>query len=331
MNAADPRLEHLRWMLLARRLELRLRALYLQGKIAASAFLGLGQEAFSAAGSMHLRRGDILGPSIRDMAGRLAFGETVQEALRVYLGKRTSNMRGRDGNVHRGDPGTGLYPMISHLGSMVGVVGGSLLARRLRGDEPETDKPVGMVSVGDGGMSTGALHEGLNVVAVERLPFVLMVSNNQVAYSTFNDRSFACRDLVDRAPGYGVSGRSCDGEDPVECLRVVGEAVAAARAGEGPQMVVARMLRLSGHGEHDDAKYITPEIRARHRDCLEVGRERAIADGLLDEDGYAAMEAEIEAQIDTEVVEAEAQPDPDPDREDWCAYSERWLTEGLRP
>src|SRR5258708_29791639 len=90
-------------------------------------------------------------PLIRDQAGRLAFGEPLFDILRTYLGKKTGPMRGRDGNVHRGRPHEGTYPMISHLGAAVSLVTGALMAKRMRGETGF----VGATSIGDGGSSTG--------------------------------------------------------------------------------------------------------------------------------------------------------------------------------
>ena len=184
MTADPDRLALFRWMVLARTLDDRMAKLKAQAEVPGSVFLGRGQEAFSAAAGMRLRRGDIFAPLIRDQAGRLAFGETPLDAVRCVLGRRTGWMRGRDGNIHRGDWGIGLVPMISHLGAMVSVVAGVLLARRLAGKGRPEDLDVGVVSIGDGGMATGSLHEGLNAAAVERLPLVLLVANNQYSYST---------------------------------------------------------------------------------------------------------------------------------------------------
>ncbi|TVR46991.1 MAG: thiamine pyrophosphate-dependent dehydrogenase E1 component subunit alpha, partial [Planctomycetota bacterium] len=237
------------------------------------------------------------------------------------------SMRGRDGNVHRGNIEFGLLPMISHLGAMISTVGGMLLARRLQGKLCGDALPVGLCSLGDGAMGTGAAHEGLNVLAVERLPVVIMLANNQLAYSTLNDRSFACRDFCDRALGYGIQAHTCNGEDPQSCRAAAEAAFAAARAGQGPQMVIATMLRLTGHGEHDDATYTPPELMAKAKDCLEVAVHEAEAAGV----DVAAMRAEIDALIDEAVSTCLAEPEPNPDVEDWCAYSERWLDQGLVP
>src|SRR5580765_6531148 len=233
-----------RFMLMGRLLDEKFASLYRMGKIYGGVFLGRGQEALSVATAFYLKRGDVFAPLIRDCAGRLAFGEPMLDAVRSYLGSPLGPMRSRDGNVHRGRPREGLYPMISHLGAMISVVNGALFAHRFKGIEGT----VGATSIGDGGTSTGSFHEALNQAAVEKLPLVLVIANNQYAYSTATSRQFACADLVDRAVGYGMEGHDCDGVDLTECLDVVSEAVNKARRGGGPQLIVARLLRLCGHG-----------------------------------------------------------------------------------
>ena len=151
-------LKAFRFMLLARVLEEKLATLYRAGLIKGGVFLGRGQEALSVSIGISLRQGDIFAPLIRDQAGRLAFGDTVLDTLRTYLGSQLGSMRGRDGNIHRGRPREGYYAMISHLGAMIPVVAGGLMARRFRGETGG----VGVTCLGDGGTSTGAFHEGVN-------------------------------------------------------------------------------------------------------------------------------------------------------------------------
>jgi pyruvate dehydrogenase E1 component alpha subunit/2-oxoisovalerate dehydrogenase E1 component alpha subunit len=311
-----------RGMLLARTLEERIASLYRAGKISGGVFLGTGQEALSVSLGGALREGDYFGPLIRDMAGRLAFGETLVDVTRTYLGSPLGPMRARDGNIHRGRPKQGIFPMISHLGTMVSVIAGALLARRLRGTLVDV---VGATSIGDGGTSTGAFHEGMNLAAVERLPMVVLVANNQYAYSTPTDRQFACADLLDRAAGYGFAGHSVDGTDLASCLSVVQSAVAAARAGNGPQMIVARLLRLTGHGEHDDASYVDPTLRASAvgGDCLKLARQLIVSRGWAEAGDLDAWRAKCVAQVDAAVATAQSDAPPDPKREDWTALSTR--------
>src|SRR5881394_2532 len=220
----DQYIQACRWMLLARTLDEKFASLYRAGKIHGGVFLGRGQEALSVSIGLALRKGDVFAPLIRDLAGRLAFGEPVLDAVRTFLGSALGPMRGRDGNVHRGRPKEGLLPMISHLGAMISVVNGMLMARKFKGQ----NGTVGATCIGDGGTSTGSFHEALNQAAVEKLPLVVIVANNQYAYSTPASRQFACAELVDKAIGYGVEGHEADGTDLAECLEVMEDIVARA-------------------------------------------------------------------------------------------------------
>jgi pyruvate dehydrogenase E1 component alpha subunit/2-oxoisovalerate dehydrogenase E1 component alpha subunit len=314
-----------RYMLLARLLEEKLASLYRAGKIFGGVFMGRGQEALSVAIGLSLRKGDIFAPLIRDQAGRLAFGESVLDAVRTYMGSPLGPMRGRDGNVHRGRPREGLLPMISHLGAMIAVVNGMLFARRLKG----MSGTVGAASIGDGATSTGAFHEALNQAAVEKLPLVLVVADNQYAYSTPTTRQFACRSLVDRALGYGVQGHSLEGNDLSACLKVVAGAVVRARAGGGPQLVVARLLRLCGHGEHDDASYIDPKLKNSPlgRDCLKLAEEFLRQQGWANDLAFETWRKAALQQVEEAVATVQREAPPDPYKEDWCALASKHLSE----
>jgi acetoin:2,6-dichlorophenolindophenol oxidoreductase subunit alpha len=324
--ARETTLAAYRFMLLARVLDDKYAALYRAGKIHGGVFLGRGQEALSAAVGISLKKNDVFAPLIRDAAGRLAFGEKVLDAVRTYLGSSLGPMRGRDGNVHRGRPQEGQLPMISHLGAMISVVNGILLARKFK----KISGTVGAACIGDGATSTGAFHEALNQAAVEKLPLVLVVADNFYAYSTPTSRQFACENLADKAVGYGVEAHSVDGTDLSACLKVVGHAVARARAGQGPQLVVAKLLRLCGHGEHDDSSYIDPKLKNSPvgRDCLKVAEEYLLGQKWSDATTLATWRSEIVSEIEEAVGQVQREPTPDPFAENWSAISSEHLNEG---
>jgi TPP-dependent pyruvate/acetoin dehydrogenase alpha subunit len=315
-----------RFMLQARLLDDKFAALYRAGKINGGVFLGRGQEALSASVGVSLKKTDVFAPLIRDGAGRLAFGEPMIDAIRTYLGSALGPMRGRDGNVHRGRPQAGLLPMISHLGAMVSVVNGMLFARRMKG----ISGSVGATCLGDGATSTGAFHEALNQAAVEKLPLVLVVANNQYAYSTPNCRQFACANLADRGAGYGVESYSVDGTDLSACLEVVGHAVERARSGHGPQLVVAALLRLCGHGEHDDASYVDSELKNSPlgRDCLKVAEDFLLQKKFADATQLATWHHETLQEIEHTFAQVQREPAPDPVAEKWQALASENLVEG---
>ncbi|MES2475287.1 MAG: thiamine pyrophosphate-dependent dehydrogenase E1 component subunit alpha [Verrucomicrobiota bacterium] len=308
-------------MLRGRILENKLSSLYKAGKIVGGVYLGRGQEAVSATLGTSLIQGtDFFAPLIRDQAGRTAFGEPLIDCTRTYLGSVEGPMRGRDGNIHRGRPEMGMPAMISHLGAQVPLIAGMLFAKRLQGTLPGR---VGATCIGDGATSTGAFHEGLNLAAIERLPMVVVVANNQFAYSTPNNRQFACVDLVEKARGYGIGGFSVDGTDLLACASVIGEAVRRARDGGGPQMVVAHLLRLSGHGEHDDGSYVPNEVRGGHygRDCIEVAMRQLVDNRLASVEEIQAWQDSIANEVQRAVAQAQQENAPDPYEENWTALS----------
>jgi acetoin:2,6-dichlorophenolindophenol oxidoreductase subunit alpha len=316
-----------RVMLLARTLEEKLSSLYKAGRLVGGVYLGRGQEAYSAALGVQLQRGkDVLGPFIRDQAARIAFEEPLLDATRTYFGSLQGPMRGRDGNVHRGRPKEGLPAMISHIGSMVPLVAGMLFGKRMRG---ELGDAIGATTCGEGGMSTGAFHEGVNLAAVEKLPLLVCVTNNQFSYSTPNERQFANKNLVDRAKGYGIAGHTCDGTDLLDCLTTLRTAAQNARSGGGPQLIIATTLRLTGHGEHDDASYIPAELKKSSvgRDCLHVAEAQVQAKGWATAAEILTWRDDCRSQVEAAVAQASKEAAPDPFRENWLAVSSRELSD----
>src|SRR6266404_2190047 len=303
-------LEAFRWMLLSRTLEEKLVSLYRGGQITGGVYIGKGQEAVSVACGLFLQKGDIFAPLIRDQAGRSAFGEPILDVARTYLGSRQGPMRGRDGNIHRGKPSEGQLAMI---------------AKRFHGEK----NFVGLSCIGEGGMQTGSFHEGMNLAAVEQVPLVIVATNNHYAYSTPNDREFACADLVDRAKGYGFEGYSIDGTDLSTCLDVIGSAVKRARAGRPPQLVVASVLPLSGHGEHDDASYVTDEMKRQPfaQDCLKLAEKKIVDLEMADAATLQSWREDAAKQVDEAIATAQKEAAPDGEKEDWCAISTRELAD----
>ena len=324
-TARDSTLAAYRFMLLARLLDDKYAALYRAGKIHGGVFLGRGQEALSASIGVSLKKSDVFAPLIRDAAGRLAFGETILDAVRTYLGSSLGPMRGRDGNVHRGRPLEGQLPMISHLGAMISVVNGILFSRKLK----KISGSVGAACIGDGATSTGAFHEALNQAAVEKLPLVLVVADNQYAYSTPTSRQFACESLADKAIGYGVEVQTIDGTDLSACLKTAGNAISKARAGDGPQLIVAKLLRLCGHGEHDVADYVDSKLKNSQvgRDCLKVTEEFLLRQKWADASQLANLRNEVVREIEEAVAQIQREPAPDPFAEKWSAISSEHLSE----
>jgi pyruvate dehydrogenase E1 component alpha subunit/2-oxoisovalerate dehydrogenase E1 component alpha subunit len=227
--------------------------------------------------------------------------------------------------VHRGKPQEGYLPMISHLGAMVSVVNGMLFARRMK----KITGTVGVACLGDGATSTGAFHEALNQAAVEKLPLILVVADNQFAYSTPTESQFACENIADKAVGYGIRAHKVDGTNLSACLKTIANAFERARAGEGPQLVVADLLRLCGHGEHDDAHYISTELKNSPlgRDCMKLAEENLLRQKWVDTAQIAIWRSETIREIEEAVAQVQREPAPDPFAEQWNAIASEHLNE----
>ncbi len=322
MNSCDlqePALRAYHAMVMARAFDSKTSALYKAGRIFGGVFLGRGHEAIAACEGVFLTKGrDVYAPFIREQAGRCARGDSVLESARAYFGSAEGRMRGRDGNVHWGFPEEGTPAPISHLGAMVSVVAGMMMAKRFRGETG----CVGVACCGDGTTSVGAFHEAVNLIAVMKLPVVIVVTNNRFAYSTPNSQEFA-GSLTERGAGYGLPCHECDGTDFMQTLATMQRAITAARAGEGPQWVVADTRRLCGLGEHDDASYIPAELKAAYadRDPRAVARRQLLELGWLTEDEDAALQQACTDEVQRCVAQAQKEQAPDPATADWSATS----------
>ncbi len=289
-------------MRLAREFELRAIQLYRQGRLVGPLYTGIGHEAVSVASAWALDRGDVIAPMHRDMGARFVRGMKPHEVFAQYMGRVGGPSRGKDGNHHLGSVEDRMIGFASHLGALIPVTVGAALAGRLTGQNY-----VAMTYIGDGGTSIGDFHEGLNFASVRRLPLVLIIENNQFAYSTPTSHQYACERLVDRAVGYGMAGVTVDGNDAV--------AVRRARSGEGPTMIEAMTLRVRGHSEHDNASYVPDDLLEewKARDPLAVFEERLRLNGILSESERRSIESRIQSEIDAAVTFAENSPWPEVD------------------
>jgi len=307
--SAEQCLDLLYYMRLQRAIEDRGVKLYYQGRIPGAYFTGWGHEAIAAGATGALGPTDLLAPMHRDLAAYLMRGITVGEVFAQFLDREGGPTRGRDGNIHMGDPRRGILPFISHMAASVPVAAGMALACRQRGEDR-----VVLTFFGDGATSTGAWHEGVNFAAVFRLPLVLVLENNQYAYSTPLDRQTAARTFVDKAPGYGIAGTSVDGNDAVAVYAAAAEAVARARKGGGPTLIECRTMRVRGHSEADKYSYVPKPLLDEWagRDPIVLFERRLRAEGVLSEEADVTMRVRVEREVEDGLTWAEASPEPDP-------------------
>jgi len=291
-------------MLLGRRLEDRLLELYRKGYVKGTVTSSAGNEATAAGMSLPLRPGrDVVSLLHRDIAAHLALGAAPYQLLCQYLANADSPTHAREGNCHHGDAADRRLPMISHLGKMPSLVVGGTWAARRNGEEV-----FGLAVVGDGGSSTGEIHEALNLASVHKTPVLFLVENNHYAFSTPTSAQYHCRRLSDRAHGYGIAGRTIDGLDVWTVYSAVCEMLDAMRADSLPAILECMVVRMDGHAAYDKAEYVSEEESRenRRRDPLPHARRQ-----LLEVCGLSDGEvAQIEAAIEEEVQQAVAQAMP---------------------
>ena len=300
-------------LLLMRRVEERGNSLYKQGKIPGSFYDGRGQEAVSVGATWALAATDVISsPLIRDLGAHLVRGTDLTEIFRHYMGRENSLNHGREGNIHFGDRRLGVVGPVSMLPDMMVVACGCALSFQLRGEAR-----CALSFFGDGATSRGDWHEAMNWAAVDQLPVIFLLENNQLAYSTPNDRQFAVNP-VHRAAGYGIPSESVDGNDPEAVFAAVLGARARALAGEGPTLIEAQTMRMHGHGAHDDASYAR-ELQAQwlERDPIDRYRTALEADGIETD-----LLAEIDAEIDAAVAAALETPMPAPETSTLGVFAE---------
>jgi TPP-dependent pyruvate/acetoin dehydrogenase alpha subunit len=308
------------YMRLNRELEEQMVRLFRQNKIVGGLYSSFGQEAISVGTAYALGPGDWIAPMIRNIGALLVRGFKPRDILTQHMARYTSPTLGKDGTSHFGDLKTRhVVSPISMLGDLIPVMTGIAMAGRYLGQ-----KIVTMTWIGDGGTSTGVFHEGLNLAAVQKAPLVLIVENNQWAYSTPVERQAPLRDLADRAKAYGMESAIVDGNDAVAVERTAREAVAYSRAGRGPVLIEAKTMRMRGHAQHDAAEYVPKEMLEawKKRDPLDRYEKFLNENKLWDPKTKKEIDARIAREIQADVEFAENSPFPPPELAGQGVYCE---------
>src|SRR3984885_8614283 len=310
-NAELTRQQHLDlyyYMRLNRAVEDTMVKLFRQNKIVGGLYASLGQEAVSVGTAFALEKKDWLAPMIRNIGALLVKGVPPRDIFTQHMAKYTSPTLGKDGTSHFGDlEKLHIVSPISMLGDLIPVMAGVAMAGRYLGQ-----KIVAMTWIGDGGSSTGVFHEGLNFAATQKAPFVLILENNQWAYSTPVKRQVPVKDLADRAKSYGIASYIVDGNDVVAVYTTAKEAVERARAGEGPILIEAKSMRMRGHAQHDPAEYVPKEMFEywKARDPIVLYEKFLTDNKIWDEKTKAEIEGRIETLLTKERDFAENSPMP---------------------
>lgn len=336
MSESHDRVRRYALMKLTREFDARFESLLLTGRVA-KWYSAIGNEAITVPAGLALEPGDVLCSLHRDVGAILALyldaarcfpGESLGEPdgrrpePELLLRRLACQVLGRDEGFSRGiersyhyghfDPAAGILHvgMISHLGAMIPVAAGCAFALKKAG----TDR-VAINFIGEGGTSTGDFHEALNLAAVWKLPLVLVVENNRYAFSTPARQQYACLQLSDRGVGYGIPAETVDGNDPEAMVKALESAVARARTGKGPTLLEAMVGRLRGHAEGDGSmKVVPPDELAIYQalDPVPAYARRLEADGALDAERRARLDARARDLVERAIEYALAAAHPDP-------------------
>ena len=279
-----------------------------QSKLTGGVFTSLGQEATAVGTAYALEAQDFIAPLIRDIGACFVKGIEPRTIFLQYFGRGNAPSRATDVQFHFADPEKGFVGPISHLGDMVSVLAGVLIASRMK-----KENRVAVVYLGEGATSTGAFHEGINFAAVQKLPLITIIENNGYAYSTPTRNQTNAADFVDKAVGYGIKGLQVDGNDIIACYETMKTAVEHARNGNGSVLIEALTYRRKGHAEHDNQAYVPKgEINwwAENNDPVTRYEKFLIDEKILTREKMKEIESEIKNFLNEEAEFAENAPLP---------------------
>lgn len=308
---AEQMLEMYRFVKMTRMFDEKTVAMKRQSKVIGGVFSSLGQEATAVGTAYALEQQDFIAPLIRDIGAVLVKGIEPRSIFAQYMAKANAPSRATDLQFHFADFERGFIGPISHLGDMIPVLTGILLAARMK-----KENRVGVAYVGDGTTSTGAFHEGVNFAAVQRLPLIVVIESNGYAYSTPQKLQTACEDLIQKASGYGIAGEIVDGNDIIACYETMNRAAAYARSGKGAFFIEAKTYRRKGHAEHDNQSYCPPgeiDFWAGNNDPIDRYERFLIANNFADQAKLELISDEITAFLSAELAIAENAPAPEPE------------------
>lgn len=314
----DQQRELYRYLKMTRLFDEKTVVLKRQAKLTGGVFTSLGQEATAVGTAFALEPRDFIAPLIRDIGAVFVKGIEPRTIFLQYLGKGTAPSRATDVQFHFADLEKGFVGPISHLGDMIPVMTGVLLASRMK-----KENRVAVAYIGEGASSTGAFHEGVNFAAVQKLPLITVIENNGYAYSTPTGNQAACSNFVDKAVGYGIKGLTADGNDVIHCYEVMKKAVEHARGGQGAVLLEVHTYRRKGHAEHDNQSYVPDgEIAwwAEHNDPVTRYEKYLIENRILSQAEMDETVKDIKSFLDAEADWAETQPDPVPESAAYEVY-----------
>jgi acetoin:2,6-dichlorophenolindophenol oxidoreductase subunit alpha len=300
----------------------RIRSLLMTGELALSYYSPRGQEIVAAATAASLRAEDYVVTTYRGIHDQIAKGVPLRLLFAEYFGKITGSCKGKGGPMHVTHPETGVMLTTGVVGSGLPIANGLALAAVLRNEQR-----VVVANFGDGASNIGAFHESLNLAALWKLPVVFLCQNNEYAEHTTYANGTSCANVADRAVGYGITGVTVDGNDPVTMYRAAADAISSARQGNGPVLLEAKTFRFMGHFFGDDGSYIDETTMAERvaKDPVPALRQRLLDDGHAVESELATVESTASQQIDDALEFARESNYPDAAELNRDVYAEEVL------
>ena len=317
----EPSPEELRWMystmVLSRRFERMMERVYLEGKqpvfnmaegpVPGEMHLSDGQEPCAVGVCVHLKEGDYVVGSHRPHHAAVARGVDLNAMTAEIFGRTTGLSGGRGGHMHLYDQKTN-FSCSGIVGQGIGVGVGHALAIKMRG-EPN----VSVAYVGEGGANQGMFHEAMNLAGLWKLPFLLIVEDNNWSVSVDKKTSTAVARNSDRAASYNAAGEFVENNDVWGVYTAAKRAVDRARAGEGPTIIEIETRRLEGHFVGDPEVYISKDEKRAMKDPILVMRERLLAEGVLSEADVSDIDAKVASRLDEAESFARTSPEPEPE------------------
>ncbi|WP_299886790.1 dehydrogenase E1 component subunit alpha/beta [uncultured Lacinutrix sp.] len=290
-------------MLKPRLIEEKMLILLRQGKIS-KWFSGIGQEAISVGVTMSMQKEEYILPMHRNLGVFTTREIPLNRLFSQWQGKANGFTKGRDRSFHFGTQEYNIVGMISHLGPQFGVADGIALASKLK-----DKKQVTAVFTGEGGTSEGDIHEALNVASVWQLPVLFCIENNGYGLSTPTTEQYNCKDLADRAIGYGMESHIIDGNNILEVYTKISKITESIRQNPRPVLIEFKTFRMRGHEEASGTKYVPQDLMDTwaKKDPIDNYRAFLIDEDILTEKQDDIFRAQIKAEIDTNLTQTNAE------------------------
>jgi 2-oxoisovalerate dehydrogenase E1 component len=284
-------------LLKPRMIEEKMLILLRQGRIG-KWFSGIGQEAIAVGTTLAMHEDEYILPMHRNLGVFTSRGISLSKLMAQWQGKAEGFTKGRDRSFHFGTQEHKIIGMISHLGPQLALADGIALADVLNNKQKAT-----LVFTGEGATSEGDFHEALNLASVWDLPVIFIIENNGYGLSTPTNEQYRCKQLVDRALGYGMEGRRIDGNNILEVYHTIKELVEDIRQKPRPVLIECMTFRMRGHEEASGTKYVPQELFEEwdKKDPLKNYEEFLVSEGIINDDFINNLRTNLKTEIDTEI------------------------------